>query len=341
MQVAKQVGKTSPWVAVIALAFSSALLLSAEIRTTRVASIAFPVADLDRSVRFFSEVLDFREVARAEDISADFDRLTGIFGTNVRAATLQLGTETVKLVQYVTPEGRPVPLDSRSHDGWFQHIAIVVSDMEKAYERVNRYKVSQISTAPQTLPEWNQAAAGIQAFYFRDPDNHPLELIYFPPGKGDPKWQHTNGDLFLGIDHTAIAVSDTDRSVLFYESLGFRVAGNSLNYGTEQEHLNHVFGSRVRITGMRAAAGPGIEFLDYITPRSGRPYPAGSRPNDLWHLHTTLFVDNLVEALEELQRLDVTFISSDAAALKPLDRSAARGVLIRDPDGHAVLIRNE
>ena len=121
------------------------------------------------------------------------------------------------------------------------------------------------------MPEWNKNAAGIKAFYFRDPDGHPLELISFPRGKGDPRWQRDGEDLFLGIDHTAIAVEDTERSLRFYrDMLGFRVTGGSLNYGTEQEHLNHVFGSRVRITSLRSSAGPGIEFLEYVTPRDGR-----------------------------------------------------------------------
>jgi hypothetical protein len=34
----------------------------------------------------------------------------------------------------------------------FQHIAIVVSDMDKAYELLRRAKVKHVSTAPQTLP---------------------------------------------------------------------------------------------------------------------------------------------------------------------------------------------
>ena len=62
-----------------------------------------------------------------------------------------------------------------------------------------------------------------------------------------------------------------------------KLAGESENYGTEQEHLNGVFGSRVRISGLRAPSGPGVEFLDYLTPRDGRPTPVDSRANDLWH----------------------------------------------------------
>ncbi len=325
--------------AVLVLALLGVLPLAAA-EGTGVGAIAFPIADLERSVSFFTDVLSFREVSRSEAVSDEIDRLTGVFGTNVRAATLALGEERIRLVQYVTPEGRPVPLDSASNDGWFQHIAIVVSDMDEAYNRLRSRRVKQISTDPQTLPEWNTTAAGIRAIYFRDPDNHPLELIYFPPGKGNPKWHRNSDNLFLGIDHTAIATADTDASVRFYQALGFRVAGESLNYGREQERLNHIFGSRVRITGMSAGAGPGVELLEYITPGSGRPYPPDSRPNDLWHVSTAVLVDDFERTVEQLRDHGVSFISPDAASLDPIGGGDAQGVLVRDPDGHALLIRS-
>ena len=59
-----------------------------------------------------------------------------------------------------------------------------------------------------------------------------------------------------------------------------RVAGTSENYGTEQEHLNNVFGAHLAITALRAPNGPGIEFLEYLAPRSGRPMPADTQAND-------------------------------------------------------------
>ena len=121
------------------------------------------------------------------------------------------------------------------------------------------------SSGPQLLPAWNPNAGGIAAFYFRDPDGNHLEVLHFPDGKGDPKWHRKSERLFLGIDHTAIVVADTDESLGFYrDALGLRVAGASENYGPEQERLNNVFGARLRITALRAARGPGVELLDVV-----------------------------------------------------------------------------
>jgi catechol 2,3-dioxygenase-like lactoylglutathione lyase family enzyme/glycerol uptake facilitator-like aquaporin len=317
-----------------ALLLVSVAGLHGEIRGSAVGPIAITVADLDRSVEFYTKVLCFRKQSEQHGRRDAFDRLTGIFGTNIRVASLQLGTEWVQLMQFVTPAGRPYPADSRSNDDWFQHLAIVVRNMDAAYDRLSTYKVRQISTEPQTLPEWNKNAAGIKAFYFRDPDGHPLELISFPRGKGDPRWQRQGEELFLGIDHTAIAVEDTERSLKFYRDLlGFRVTGGSLNYGTEQEHLNHVFGSRVRITSLRSSGGPGIEFLEYLTPRDGRPVPDQTAANDLWAIQTAVMVPDLAAAGAELDR------RMTAEDVQPLAGPGVKGFLVRDPDGHELLIR--
>ncbi len=205
-----------------------------------------------------------------------YERLTGVFGARIYIVRLRLGAEAIELIQYIAPEGRPIPADSRSNDRWFQHIAIIIGDMDAAYARLRAARARHASTGPQTLPGWNPNAGGIRAFYFKDPDGNPLEILQFPPGKGDPRWQKADerdeGRLFLGIDHTAIVVPDTDASLTLYrDRLGLRVAGRSENYGTEQEHLNNVFGARLRITTLRAPAGLGIEFLEYLAPRDGRP----------------------------------------------------------------------
>jgi catechol 2,3-dioxygenase-like lactoylglutathione lyase family enzyme len=296
-----------------------------EVVPIAVGPIGFTVAEMDRSVAFFRDVLTFEKVADCEFHEDAFDRLTGVFGARVRVVDMRLGEETLRLTQYLTPPSRPIPIDSRSNDRWFQHIAIVVRDMDAAYARLREHRVRHVSTAPQTLPSWNKAAAGIRAFYFRDPDKHNLEIIWFPAGKGDPRWQQESGALFLGIDHTAIVVADTDASLRFYrDTLGLRVAGESENYGPEQEHLNHVFGARLRITSLRAPHGPGVEFLEYLAPRDGRPFPADAKPSDLVHWQTTV----VVQSAGPLARGSI-----DIAKL-PL--GGRRAALVRDPDGHAL-----
>jgi len=221
----------------------------------------------------------------------------------------------------------------------FQHIAIVVSDMDKAYQHLRIHKVRHASTGPQTIPASNKAAAGIRAFYFKDPDGHHLEIIYFPSDKGDPRWHRSEGRLFLGIDHTAVVVSDTGRSLKYYRDLlGLKIAGESRNHGTEQEHLNNVAGARLRITGIRAQHGPGIEFLEYLAPRNGRPAPKDTRANDIWHWQTTLATGNIESAVQGMGGSRGWIVSPRIAKFSANGLGFVRGFLARDPDGHGLQV---
>ena len=302
-----------------------------------VAAIGLTVADLDRAIAFYTGVLGFERVGgEAEVWGEQAERLQGLFGVRIRVARVQLGDETLVLTEYLTPRGRPVPADSRSHDRWFQHVAIVVSDMDQAYAGLREHRIEHASPAPQRLPDWNPVAGGIRAFYFKDPDGHALELLQFPAGKGDPRWHAPGGRLFLGIDHTAIVVGDTEASLHCYrDTLGLRVAGMSENWGPEQERLNNVFGAHLRITTLRAAAGPGIEFLEYLTPRDGRPIPADARPNDLAHWQTVLVAADAETAAAAVGRGGACRMLSPAVARPDPRLGFARGFLGRDPDGHA------
>jgi catechol 2,3-dioxygenase-like lactoylglutathione lyase family enzyme len=305
---------------------------------TSVESIGMTVSDMDRAVEFYS-ALTFEKISDVEVFGDDFEHLEGVFGARMRIVRMRLGNEFIDLTQYLAPPGQPIEVDSRSNDLWFQHIAIVVRDMDQAFERLRALKVQFVSTGPQTLPPSIKAAAGIKAFYFRDPDKHNLEIIYFPRGKGDPRWQEKTDNLFRGIDHTAIAISNTEASLNFYRDLlELRKAGETENFGTEQEHLNQVFGAHLRITGMRADAGPGIEFLEYLTPRDGRPRPSDLHANDIVHWQTTIATDDIDLLAKKLRDAHVRFVSSGIVAI-PKDKAGfSKGALVSDPDGHSVLL---
>ncbi|MGJ5814595.1 VOC family protein [Paludibaculum fermentans] len=302
-------------------------------------SIGLTVSDLDRSVDFYTRVLSFQKVNEYEAAGTEVEQANGVFGARVRTARLRLGGEFIELTEFLAPQGRPAPVDARSNDQWFQHIALIVSDMDRAYQWLRRHKVRHASSGPQLLPAWNRNAGGIQAFYFRDPDGHPLEILSFPADKGDPKWHGASSELFLGIDHTAIVISDTEASLRFYRDiLGLKVAGESENYGPEQERLNNVFGARLRITALRAAAGPGVEFLEYLAPAGGRPYPADEKPNDLIHWQTRFLGMSAEDAARTLRKARSPFVSSGVVELHGTEAGFRKSFLARDPDGHAIQV---
>jgi len=332
-------------IAAIASSLVSTRAVSAEPETgqrtaapliTEVDGVEMVVRDLNRSRAFF-ESIGFIFEHEDESSGTLEERRSAISGAHVQRVQLRLGGEHLTLAHYLSPnDGRLVPQDTRGNDLWFQHVAIVVSDMDRAFAWLASRHVAYVSSSPQTLPSWNQEAAGIQAFYFADPDGHTLELIHFPRGKGNPRWQTrptckrspAELCLFLGIDHTAITVSDTEQSLAFYrDRLGLRVAGESENYGPEQEHLNGVFGARLRITALRAARGPGIELLEYLSPRGGRVMPREARANDLFNWQIILRTNDSLA----FRNAAVAGGGQGIGPTSPVGETA-----VRDPDGHAL-----
>ncbi len=303
----------------------------------RVDAVGITVLDMNRALDFFTKVLPFEKVSEVEVAGTEYEQLKGLFGIRYKKVRLRLGSEEIELTDYLTSGGRAIPEDAKSNDLSFQHIAIVVSNMDSAYARLRKFNVQHVSTGPQTLPKTIPAAEGIKAFYFRDPAGHNLELIYFPPGKGNPKWQQNTIKIFLGIDHTAIGVSKTEASKKFYgDLLGLKYQGESFNFGKEQEHLNNVQGASLHISGNKATDGVGVEFLEYLNPKSGRPYPKDERADDLVHWETIMTTDNAEALFQKLKKSKVDFVSSQVVSLPSTGYLYNKGFYVRDPDGHVI-----
>ena len=327
----------------LALAYGLTLAtatLAEQLSVMSVAGIGMTVSEMDRSVAFYSDVLTFKKISDVEVDGDEYDRLWGVFGLRARVVRMRLGEQKLELIQFLSPPDiRSIPVPSYSNDLWFQHFAIVVRDMDEAWAQLRKHHVRQISPRPQTIPKSNEAAAGIKAIKFRDPDGHNLELLWFPEGKGNPVWHRPTTDLFLGIDHTAMTVRSTENSIKFYRDLlGMTVAGGSFNVGTEQERLDSLSGAKVRVTGLKTVVGtPGVEFLEYELPAAGRPMPMDTRATDLWHWQVTLVVSD-AEAAAGLLLSTSTLVSSGVVAMPDGALGFKKGFLVRDPDGHVMQI---
>jgi catechol 2,3-dioxygenase-like lactoylglutathione lyase family enzyme len=303
----------------------------------RIGRISLTTANADRLGSFYQQAFGFEAMEVEHHGGTSFARLTGVEGAQARALPLRLGEETIELLAF-TPHGAPYPHDIGCDDPRFQHVAIVVSDMETAYLRLCACKGWTAITrpAPQRLPA---GSGGVTAFKFRDPEGHPLELLAFPPGNVPSCWRgasHRHG-LCLGIDHSAIVVADTASSVAFYQQvLGFSVAGRSLNRGQKQEQLDAVPGAVVEVTELDPRAGnpPHLELLCYRSAVPSRGAPAALHSNDIAATRLTLEVDDLPSLEHRLAAARVSFISAGTVALR--DNRPAQ--LISDPDGHALLL---
>jgi catechol 2,3-dioxygenase-like lactoylglutathione lyase family enzyme len=272
-------------------------------------------------------------VSAAPDILAGFyESALGFSRVATRDAdvTLRLGGTTVALIR-ADPPGRSYPAAVPGWSPLFQHVAIVVSDMAAAYSHLSAQRGwTAISTAgPEPLPA---ASGGVTAFKFHDPEGHPLELIAFPRGRAPSVWQRAHGaEMFLGIDHSAISIADTTRSVAFYERLGFVRTGGSLNRGIEQDRLDRISGAQVAVTAMSLPEHPTphVELLCYAgTFDRDAPLQA---VNDIAATRLVLGVDDAAAVRAIGQRFEDTVVP-------PARQGGYAGAMLRDPDGHLLCL---
>ena len=273
---------------------------------TNIRHIARVVDDLPRAEAFYHQALGFTPVDQTPLPAATLGALS-LPHHRATTARLDLGAEAIHLVEFNTP-GRRYPRHSRSNDLWFQHLAIVVSDIDEAHTRLRSFHgwTPITEQGPRTLPP---EAGGVRAFKFRDPDGHPLEFLWFPRGEGRPEWHDENTQTtYLGIDHSAMAIRSTPRSLRFYRRLGFTPGHRNLNRGPAQSALDAIPRARVQVTPLSLPSGPGLELLRYQPPGRSNGSP---RPIDLVTDWTSLTVP-------------------------PGTPTRA----IRDPDGHLLLLES-
>jgi catechol 2,3-dioxygenase-like lactoylglutathione lyase family enzyme len=292
------------------------------------------VSDLDRAEDDYVTTFGC-SVEQRDDIEPSLTRVLCIPHARGRRSLLRLGRERIELLEFADSAGRPYPLDSTSTDLWFQHMAIVVNDMTLAHQQVvaNRRFRPISRNGPVRLPD---NSGGVTAFKFRDHDGHPLELLAFAEGRVPGEWRNADGAApFLGVDHTAIAVSNTVGSTRFFRSVfGFGVGTRTENRGPEQANLDDVDDVHVSVTRLAPdLPAPRLELLRYHAgPR--RPIPTDTAGNDIVATHSAVRVASLDATRAALARRGMPLADDGIVIL----HSGLRAALVSGPDGHRFLL---
>jgi catechol 2,3-dioxygenase-like lactoylglutathione lyase family enzyme len=292
--------------------------------------IALVSREPDRLAQFYESAFGFARTGEVSIADPGFAKLLDIAGATARTITLRLGEQQIELIG-VFPPGRSYPQPVSGRSVLFQHFAIVVADMASAYARLSaRAGWTTISTdGPQLLPA---TSGGVTAYKFRDPEGHPLELIAFPPDRTPEKWQSSSATECLGIDHSAISIAVTERSVEFYERLGLKRTSGSLNIGPEQDKLDDIAGAMVKVTTMAPPiTTPHVELLCYR---------GGFRHESELPATNDVAATRLVMKVESAAALEEICAQNPGASLSDPVRFEHGGlsVMLRDPDGHLLCL---
>ena len=294
-----------------------------------VGGLAITVRDVDRSVDFYSRALLFEKVSDVQTSGADVARLFGVSGPRVRVVTMRLGAERLELVEDRGRVSRQAPAEAPRDERAVARIALAVNDIEQASLWLQR---QHVQGTPEASADARQNTTGVRALSFEDPDGHALEIVEYPAGQGDARWQRPTDRVFLGIDHAALVVGDTDESLRFYrDTLGLRVTARRESDAPEPSSAGTT--GRSRITTLRGGGGPAIELFESPAPRDARPASQrGSRQTLVVTTDAKLPVAGAGWSSAENERGKIVSIADATLGFR-------RGVTALDPDGHRVQLR--
>ena len=300
---------------------------------TQLVHVDITVADVDRAIGFFRDGLGLDAGPVQSSQNARWNALLGLeAGTHMRTADICFDRETLRLAAF-DPPGAPYPAPRASNDPWFEHVALVAGDIQAVWSRLENLKPEVVTAgAPVLLPP---NTGSVTAFKFRDGEGHPLELISFPDGIGDPRWQK-GGAGIRGFDHTAIVVTDLDRSLAFYTGLlGMKIGGRSLNQGAGQDLLDGLPGCLVDVVALQPQdqPTPHVELLHYREPPGPAPLPP-LQANDVASVRQVHRVEGLDALVQALKSAGVPFLSDGLVRLA----DGGNGATVRDPDGHMIVL---
>jgi catechol 2,3-dioxygenase-like lactoylglutathione lyase family enzyme len=149
---------------------------------TGVDHVGLTVTDLERSIKFYTEILECTVVVEQEKEGGYLAAIVGYPDAHVKMAHLQPtgSSSRIELFEYCTPRSAPRDLEPRNVGN--AHICFVVNDLAALYERLVSRGVTTLSPPVEVDTGVNKGGA---ALYLRDPDGITLEIFQRPKRSGE------------------------------------------------------------------------------------------------------------------------------------------------------------
>ncbi len=147
---------------------------------TSIDHVNIVVADIERSVRFYSSFLGLKRGFEATLVGEWIERVTGVAGAHARCVFMEPegGGVRLELLQYLNPAGTYREVNSLPHTLGIRHVAFVVDDIEALVNQLRNANVPLISD-PVEVPFAVGAMGRKRLCYFHDPDGTLLEVASY------------------------------------------------------------------------------------------------------------------------------------------------------------------
>lgn len=162
---------------------------------------SFTVADIERSIIFYRDVLGFELIHRQEQANEYTRRLVGYADAHLKVAQFVVpgqprgrSTHDLELLEFVAPRG--IRGDVGICNPGAAHLAIGVDDIHDRYRRL-------LAAGVRFFSPPNPITSGINeggfTCYFHDPDQIVLEMVQPPDGRPDRPAPDVTGTGFVDL----------------------------------------------------------------------------------------------------------------------------------------------
>lgn len=139
------------------------------IEVQSIGHIGVPVSDMDRSLRFYHDLLGLEIISSREVSGERVSSGVQVPNAQIKITLLDAGNTRIELLQYLSPIGKG--FDRQNNDVGSMHLTFEVADLQATYDLLQEHRVPcNTPPFPSSFPP------GTGWFYARDPDGMTVEF---------------------------------------------------------------------------------------------------------------------------------------------------------------------
>ena len=132
------------------------------------------VSDIERSRRFYTDVLGFEAVAEFDFDDPDTARVMGVPGCKFKGIFMKRDGMRIEIIAFSVPPPDRVQRRRQANEIGHSHLSFYVKNLDEALDYL-RSKGVPIEESTRTI-----LTMGIECCVVRDPDGFPIEIVEQP-----------------------------------------------------------------------------------------------------------------------------------------------------------------